>query len=170
MENKTRIIKMTSLAGEYMLLGRKSVDPSNIFVQYGQGPTRTVNLTGGPGVQEAEFVDGLRFNMAAAQPMTVNVDIPDGVDPAALPAGTKSISQFHHSRFFEIFLQTSNNFGPPDSFAWVMNSTTPAGNTFAANVVFPCKSSITQCLFLSTMLSNNHSQPENAGRKSRQSS
>lgn len=36
-ENNTRIIKMTSLDGEYMLLGRNTADTSNIFVQYGQG-------------------------------------------------------------------------------------------------------------------------------------
>lgn len=46
-ENKTRIIKLTSLDGEYILLGRQTVDTANIFVQYGFGATRTVNLTGG---------------------------------------------------------------------------------------------------------------------------
>jgi hypothetical protein len=54
---------MTSLDGEYLLVGRKTVDTSNIFVQYGQGATRTVNVTGGAGIQEAEFVDGLRFSI-----------------------------------------------------------------------------------------------------------
>jgi hypothetical protein len=49
-ENNTRIIKMTSMDGEYLLVGRKTVDTSNIFVQYGQGVTRTVNMTGGPGM------------------------------------------------------------------------------------------------------------------------
>jgi len=49
-ENNTRIIKMTSMEGEYMLVGRQTVDTSNIFVQYGQGQTRTVNMTGGPGM------------------------------------------------------------------------------------------------------------------------
>lgn len=34
-ENNTRIIKMTSLYGEYMLLGRQMVDAGNVFVQYG---------------------------------------------------------------------------------------------------------------------------------------
>jgi hypothetical protein len=48
-ENNTRIIKMTSMDGEYLLVGRQTVDTSNIFVQYGQGATRTVNMTGGSG-------------------------------------------------------------------------------------------------------------------------
>lgn len=92
-ENKTRIIKMTSLDGEYMLLGRKSVDSSNIFVQYGQGATRTVNITGGAGIQEAEFVDGLRFSVAATTPFAMNVDIPNGIDQATLPENTIPLSE-----------------------------------------------------------------------------
>ncbi|KXH64544.1 hypothetical protein CSAL01_11323 [Colletotrichum salicis] len=42
-ENNTRIIKMTSLQGECIPLGRKTEDTANEFVQYGQGATRTVN-------------------------------------------------------------------------------------------------------------------------------
>ncbi|KAL2272420.1 hypothetical protein FJTKL_06587 [Diaporthe vaccinii] len=114
-ENKTRIIKMTSLDGEYMLLGRKSVDNSNIFVQYGQGATRTVNITGGPGIQEAEFVDGLRFSVAAATPFAMNVDIPNGVDQAALPENTI----------------------PLNSFSWTINTTATASSGLSAAVNFP---------------------------------
>ncbi|GJN78171.1 hypothetical protein PLIIFM63780_001664 [Purpureocillium lilacinum] len=91
-ENKTRIIKMTSLDGEYMLLGRKSEDIANIFVQYGQGPTRTVNVTAGAGIQEAEYIDGLRFSIKSAKPFMMNVDIPFKVNETALPAGTIPLS------------------------------------------------------------------------------
>lgn len=45
-ENNTRIIKMTSMDWEYLFVGRQTVDTSNIFVQYGQSTTRTVNMTG----------------------------------------------------------------------------------------------------------------------------
>ncbi|KAJ6440943.1 dihydrolipoamide dehydrogenase precursor [Purpureocillium lavendulum] len=93
-ENKTRIIKMTWLDGEYMLLGRKSEDITNIFVQYGQGGTRTVNATGGNGVQEGEFIDGLRFTIKSSGPFTMNVDIPFGVSAAALPQGARSLNSF----------------------------------------------------------------------------
>lgn len=92
-ENNTRIIKMTSLAGEYMLLGRQSVDETNIFVQYGQGATRTVNVTGG-GRQEAEFVDGLRFSMVAQSDLAMNVDLANGIAPESLPQGTRSLNSF----------------------------------------------------------------------------
>lgn len=66
---------MTSLEGEYRLLARQDIDSSNIFVQFGQGETRTVNITGGPGVQEAEFVDGLRFSMMSPIAMRFNTDV-----------------------------------------------------------------------------------------------
>ncbi|KAM5379440.1 hypothetical protein ACJZ2D_004138 [Fusarium nematophilum] len=86
-ENKTRIIKMTSFDGECMLLGRKTADISNLFVQYGQGATRTVNVTGGSGTQEAEFVDGLRFSIKSSQSFTMNVDIINGVPPRHIALG-----------------------------------------------------------------------------------
>jgi hypothetical protein len=84
---------MTSLDGEYMLLGRRSEDTSNIFVQYGQGATRTVNVTGGSDkIQEAEFVDGLRLKVQSASSFALNVDIPFGVNADAIPQGALPLS------------------------------------------------------------------------------
>lgn len=94
-ENNTRIIRMTSLDGEYMLLGRQGSDLANIFVQYGQGATRTVNITGGGGRQEAEFIDGLRFSMVAQENLTMNVDVKNGIiAPESLPSGAVSLNSF----------------------------------------------------------------------------
>jgi hypothetical protein len=90
-ENNTRIIKMTSLDGEYMLLGRQSVDVTNIFVQYGQGATRTVNVSAG-GRQEAEFVDGLRFSMVSQKDVRLNADLVIRVPSWALPQGSRSVN------------------------------------------------------------------------------
>ena len=115
-ENNTRIIKMTSLDGEYMLLGRRAVDVVNIFVQYGQGATRTVNITGGPGRQEAEFVDGLRFSMVAQVSMAMNVDITNGIAPQSLPPGTVSLN----------------------SFAWTVNTSNPNA-IMSTTMRVPCK-------------------------------
>lgn len=84
---------MTSIDGEYMLLGRRSEDASNIFVQYGQGATRTVNFTGGPGLQQAEFIDGLRFDVQSSQPMRLNAEIPFGVNPTLLPPQSVPMSK-----------------------------------------------------------------------------
>lgn len=77
-ENKTRIIEMTSIDGEYMLLGRKIADTASIFVQYGQGATRTMNVTRGAGIQEAEFIDGLRFSVQSTHSFTMNVELRHG--------------------------------------------------------------------------------------------
>lgn len=115
-ENNTRIIKMTSLDGEYLLLGRQTVDTSNIFVQYGQGATRTVNVTGGPGIQEAEFVDGLRLSVEAQAPMKINIDIKTGVNPRTLPDGAQSLN----------------------SFMWIINTTNPKSN-ISTDMRVPCK-------------------------------
>lgn len=89
---------MTSLDGEYMLLGRKSEDTANIFVQYGQGATRTVHLTGGIGVQEAEFIDGLRLHVQSSMAFRLNADIPFGVDQAAVLQNAKLLSMLPRSR------------------------------------------------------------------------
>lgn len=118
-ENNTRIIKMTSLAGEYMLIGRRSVDISNIFVQYGQGETRTVNFTGGQGRQEAEFVDGLRFSAISATPLRMNVDFDYGVNLKTLPSGTI----------------------PLNNFVWIVNTTDPK-NKIAGEMRVPCELSV----------------------------
>lgn len=115
-ENVTRIIKMTSLDGEYRLLARNNIDPANVFVQYGQGATRTVNVTAG-GRQDAEFIDGLRFSILSTQPMQLNVDIKDGVDPASLPPLTQSLN----------------------TYSWVVNTSLPMMNV-AASVMVPCES------------------------------
>jgi hypothetical protein len=116
-ENNTRIIKMTSLDGEYLLVGRKTVDTSNIFVQYGQGATRTVNLTGGTGIQEAEFIDGLRFSIQASKALKMNVDLKQGIDPTTLPANTQSLN----------------------SYMWIVNTSEP-NTTLEAQMLVPCKS------------------------------
>lgn len=130
---------MTSLDGEYMLLGRKSVDNSNIFVQYGQGATRTVNVTGGPGIQEAEFVDGLRFSVAATAPFAMNVDIPNGVDKTALPENAIALSQCCHRVQSQHQANTRMNSDITDSFSWAVNTTATPSSGLSAAVSFPCK-------------------------------
>ncbi|KAH4118426.1 hypothetical protein HBH68_155990 [Parastagonospora nodorum] len=114
-ENKTRIIKLTSLDGEYILLGRKTVDTANIFVQYGFGATRTVNLTGGKGIQGAEFVDGLRISLESEKDMRLNIDLKNGVDEKTVPSGMWSLN----------------------SFAWAMNTSSSSQQLKCGSVRFP---------------------------------
>lgn len=89
---------MTSLDGEYMLLGRKSEDTANIFVQYGQGATRTVNITGGvEDTQEVEFIDGLRLQFRSAKSFALNADISFGIEAQAIPEAHTSLSTLFHN-------------------------------------------------------------------------
>jgi hypothetical protein len=85
---------MTSLDGRYILLGRQTVDAANIFVQYGFGATRTVNLTGGTGIQQAEFVDGLRLTAEIETEMRINADLRFSIESKALPSGLRSLCGF----------------------------------------------------------------------------
>ena len=113
-ENNTRIIKMTSLDGEYLLVGRRTVDTSNVFVQYGQCETRTVNFTGGLGIQQAEFIDGLRFSVQSASALRVNADLKYGIQDGTLPANSISVN----------------------SYAWVVNTTNPQAD-IVGEIRFP---------------------------------
>ncbi|OAR00542.1 hypothetical protein LLEC1_00499, partial [Akanthomyces lecanii] len=118
-ENKTRIVKMTSLEGEYMLLGRKSEDTANVFVQYGQGATRTVNVTGAADdIQEAEFIDGLRFRFRSARAFALNADIAFGIDAQAIPEAYKSLSTLPNNllKTFQTGRATASNISVDISF------------------------------------------------------
>ena len=85
---------MTSIDGEYILLGRKTTeDRANAFVEYDQSAASTVNLKGGPGIQEFEFIDGLRMSVAIRLDMPVNANIVSGVQAKSLPKGTQALSK-----------------------------------------------------------------------------
>jgi hypothetical protein len=84
---------MTSIDGELNLLGRTQADKANIFVQYGQGATQTVNIKGGPGRQEAVVIDRLRFSVEADRPLIMNVDIKPLNKAAMIPSGMQSLSK-----------------------------------------------------------------------------
>jgi hypothetical protein len=87
-------MKLTSINGEYMLLARKNVDEGNIFIQYGQGEDRTVGIVGGPGKQQAEFVDGLRFTVESDVDLKMTVELKSDLPQSAMPEGMMSLSTF----------------------------------------------------------------------------
>jgi hypothetical protein len=93
-EGKTRMVRMTSLAGEYILLGRKnSAQQANIFMDYGMTPEKTVNITGGPGKQVAEWQDGLKFSVESDKAMNLNVELKAPLPPNVIPADMMSMSK-----------------------------------------------------------------------------
>ncbi|KAL2063426.1 hypothetical protein VTL71DRAFT_5231 [Oculimacula yallundae] len=93
-QNNTRIVKMTSIQGEYMLVARKTVDTSNVFTAYGQGASKTINMTAGIGQQCAEFMDGLRYTVQTNVDLKMNVEIKEGINPGTLPPNTVSLNSF----------------------------------------------------------------------------
>ena len=105
-ENKTRIIKLVSLDGEYMLLGRQTLDTANVFIQYGFGATRTMNVTAGKGVQYAEFVDGLQISLMSEKEMGINVDLKSNVSNDVVPQRLRLLSEFATSSTLALFLVT----------------------------------------------------------------
>ncbi|CAG8952870.1 hypothetical protein HYFRA_00007584 [Hymenoscyphus fraxineus] len=131
-QNTTRLIKMTQIDGEYILVGRKEVDTSNIFLQFGNGQTRTVHLAAGIGTQQSEWIDGLRFNIQSEQQMQFNVNLRPGINPGTLPAGTE----------------------PLNTYAWVINSSQPFGKMDVTMSV-PCMySPLSSTFYMNSRLTN----------------
>jgi hypothetical protein len=89
---KTSMSQMTSLDGEYVILGRKGTDNGNIFVPYGTGAQFSANFTGGPGRQDVEFIDGLRFAVQSDFPLRMNVDLKYPLTDKEIPQGMMSLS------------------------------------------------------------------------------
>ena len=81
---------MTSIDGEYRLLGHLGSETVNVYNEYGSGPAQTVNILAG-GRQDFEFVDGLRFSIMPTQNMSMNVDFFTPVTPDQVPNGMKSL-------------------------------------------------------------------------------
>lgn len=115
-QNRTRIEKLTKVTGEYMLVGRQSVDMGNIFMSYGTGQANTVKFVGGVGVQEAEFVDGLRMSVHSNATVDMTVELVEGINPGTLNDG----------------------FTPLNTFAWHVKMGDPNQNVDAV-MMFPCK-------------------------------
>jgi hypothetical protein len=80
-----RMVKRTTLDGEYMALGRQTVETNAVLTPFGSdGATQVAIL--GTGLQENEFQDGFRMSTKASQPMTMNVDVKEGIDTGMLAA------------------------------------------------------------------------------------
>jgi hypothetical protein len=87
---KARVEKMSSIDGEYRLLGRLGGETENVFNEYGSGPEDAVQIVGG-GRQDVEFIDGLRFSVLSDQNMTMNVNFFSPIPPGLIPAGMTSL-------------------------------------------------------------------------------
>ena len=90
-----RMTRRTSIDGEYMALGRQTVETNAVLVPFGSDQSNSVVIHG-TGLQENEFQDGFRMTVRATQPVTMNVDVTDGIDRSMLAAlqGQEPISEY----------------------------------------------------------------------------
>jgi hypothetical protein len=87
------MIKLNALDGEYMAIGRQTVETSNVLSPFGQDPQQSIQVNGS-GVQEVEFQDGFRMTIRASQPMTINTDVVNGISSSMLVDGGTSVSMY----------------------------------------------------------------------------
>lgn len=80
-----RMVKMNNIDGEYMALGRQTIETNAFLQNFGSDAATQVAIQG-TGLQENEFMDGFRMSTRATQPMTMNVDVKDGIDGSMLAA------------------------------------------------------------------------------------
>lgn len=90
-----RMVKRNQLDGEYMVVGRQTVETNTLVQPFGSNQASSIAIQG-TGLQENEFQDGFRMSTRATQPMTMNVDVVDGIDSSMLAAlqGQESVSEY----------------------------------------------------------------------------
>jgi len=99
-----RMVKRNQLDGEYMIVGRQTVETNTLVQPFGSDQATSVAIEG-TGLQENEFQDGFRMSTRATQPMTMNVDVVDGIDSSMLAGlqGQESVSKFLPLRCLRYF-------------------------------------------------------------------
>jgi hypothetical protein len=87
-----RMVKRAQLDGEYMIVGRQTVETNTLVQPFGSSIA-----VQGTGLQENEYQDGFRMSTRATQPVTMVVDVKKGVDSgmvsALTSAGQTSVSK-----------------------------------------------------------------------------
>ncbi|KAJ4344098.1 hypothetical protein N0V95_006342 [Ascochyta clinopodiicola] len=93
-----RMVKRNQLDGEYMVVGRQTVETNTLVTPFGSSGATQVAIQG-TGLQENEFQDGFRMATRATQPMLMNVDVKKGVDSGMLTAlkGQSSVNDYRYS-------------------------------------------------------------------------
>lgn len=94
------MVKRVQMDGEYMALGRQTIETETLVTTFGSDPASQVNING-TGLQENEFQDGFRTSVRATQPMTMNVNVKKGVDTSMLAAlpGQMTVSKLNNLHY-----------------------------------------------------------------------
>lgn len=91
-DNTVRMVKLNSIDGEYIAVGRQTTETANVLTPFGSSQQQSVNITGS-GIQEVEFQDGFRMSVMASKPMTINTNLVNGVSTSMLN-GAMSVSMY----------------------------------------------------------------------------
>jgi hypothetical protein len=93
------MVKQSQIDGEYLIVGRQTVETNTLVVPFGNDGATSVAIEG-TGIQENEFLDGFRMSTRATQPMVMNVNVLDGVDGSQLAAlqGQEVVSKWFLQR------------------------------------------------------------------------
>ncbi|KAF7575329.1 hypothetical protein Ptr902_05688 [Pyrenophora tritici-repentis] len=104
-----RMVKRTQMDGEYMVVGRQTVETNTLVVPFGSDGSTSVAIQGS-GLQENEFQDGFRMATRATQPMTMNVNVKKGVDQGMLAAlqGQTPVNDYRYSVVTNLAAVTPN--------------------------------------------------------------
>ncbi|KAF7514506.1 hypothetical protein G7054_g15254 [Neopestalotiopsis clavispora] len=92
-DNTVRMIKMTSLDGEYMAVGRQTTETGNVLTTFNQNQQVQIS---GSGIQEVEFTDGFRMSVRASQPMTLKTDVVNGISSSMTTGGIMPVNNFRY--------------------------------------------------------------------------
>ncbi|ORY58081.1 uncharacterized protein BCR38DRAFT_300023, partial [Pseudomassariella vexata] len=92
-DSTVRMIKLNNIDGEFMAVGRQTVETGNVLAPFGQGQTVAIS---GSGIQEIEYTDGFRMSIRASQPMSVATDVVNGVSTSMLMNGVQPINNYRY--------------------------------------------------------------------------
>ncbi|EEY16040.1 conserved hypothetical protein [Verticillium alfalfae VaMs.102] len=111
-ESNVRMTRMTNIDGEYVVVGRRTTETGVSLTQFSQDPNQAVQIQGS-GIQEVEFQDGFRMSIRASQPMSIQVNVVNGVSSGMIISGTQPVMNA------ERLMQTAQQMGagPNDAVA-----------------------------------------------------
>ncbi|KAJ2906164.1 uncharacterized protein MKZ38_002879 [Zalerion maritima] len=95
-DSTVRMIKLNNIDGEYMAVGRQTIETSNVLTPFGSPQAQPPIQITGSGIQEVEYTDGFRMSIDASQPMTVNVDVVNGVSASMITDGSTQPNDFRY--------------------------------------------------------------------------
>ncbi|CRK17283.1 hypothetical protein BN1723_002417 [Verticillium longisporum] len=94
-ESNVRMTRMTNIDGEYVVVGRRTTETGVSLTQFSQDPNQAVQIQGS-GIQEVEFQDGFRMSIRASQPMSIQVNVVNGVSSGMIISGTQPVNNYRY--------------------------------------------------------------------------